>query len=43
MGDRSVGDQVVYRVNQMSSEANYNTTNIQLIRYYYSYFKDNCC
>ena len=39
----SMGDQVVYRVNQMSSQANYNTTNIQLIRDYCSYFKDNCC
>ena len=39
MGDM----QVAYRVNQMNSQANYNTTNIQLIRDYYSYFKDNCC
>ena len=39
-----IGDmQVAYRVNQMNSQANYNTTNIQLIRDYYSYFKDNCC
>ena len=34
MGDM----QVAYRVNQMNSQANYNTTNIQLIRDYYSYF-----
>ena len=39
MGDM----QVAYRVNQMNSQANYNTTNIQLIRDYDSYFADNCC